>query len=145
MAWTYETYPDHELIFVRFVGAVTGEELVACAEAVLSDPANRPGYRRVWDGSDIESMDISPEMYGHLTATIEAQADTPGRGSAAIVAGPGTDPAIASLLAARTRKTGTRIQVFRRVRDALKWLEVDEGFNFEQPAAAGSSGRGTSG
>jgi len=124
MPVTYDYDPESNMMWTRFWGDVTNQELIDQALAVARDPRIKPGARELADFSDVEQAQILPDTLEQLVTIDCNSKDAHGVLWTAIVAPTDFSFGMARMFEALSESSGSpaKVRAFRTREAAKSWL-----------------------
>jgi hypothetical protein len=124
VAVEYEYDEEHNVLYTRFFGVVTDEDLRGQAQAVASDPRIRPGVRELVDLGGIEGIDASPSTFEYILLVDRVHARRYEGMRTAIVAPTELlyDYSRVYECMSGLRRSPATVRTFRSLREAEGWL-----------------------
>jgi hypothetical protein len=124
MSVEYEFDEENGVLYTRFFGVVTDEDLRAQAEAVAADDRIGPKTRELVDLTGIEEIEASPDTFEDIIRIDRAHAEKLSGSQTAIVAPTDVLFGYSRMFETLTdlRESPTRTRAFRTLEEAEAWL-----------------------
>lgn len=128
MAVTYTYDHKENLIYTKFSGVITDEDLRQQAKAVAADPRIKPGVRELVDLRSVDSVEASTETLGFIILTDKAHRDKFEGMRIAIVATRDLLFGLSKIFEVLSdiENAPSEVNVFRTMAEAKEWLQVIE-------------------
>jgi len=125
MAIKYEIIEDKRLVIAKGTGVVTGEDVIRHLGALAADERYVAPMKKLIDYTSIDDIRQSSEEIIILAEKKDSLKEKFAGERCAFVAPKDLFFGIARMFDAHIYNTDIKTQVFRRMEDALKWLDVE--------------------
>jgi precorrin-3B methylase len=131
MAIEYEIIEDKRLVIAKGSGVVTGNDVISHLETLAADERYVAPMKKLVDYSSIDSIRQSNEEVIIIARKKEALERKFAGEKCAFVSPADLTFGIARVHQALIDSTGINTNVFRRIEEALEWLDVELDMNSE--------------
>ena len=131
MAIEYEIIEDKRLVIAKGSGVVTGNDVISHLETLAADERYVAPMKKLVDYSSIDSIRQSNEEVIVIAKKKEALKSKFAGEKCAFVSSADLSFGIARVHQALIDRTGINAAVFRRIEEALEWLDVELDMNSE--------------
>ena len=127
MPISYEIDTDANCVFMNYSGIATDDELVECVVKLRADPRLKSGMPALVDMRDVTSMKITTAGIRRMLAITRPSNEARGDARTAVVAVEDLSFGVARVAALIAESQGAtpKIEVFRDMASARKWLGMD--------------------
>ena len=131
MSIEYEIIEDKRLVIAKGSGAVTGDDVISHLDTLAADERYVAPMKKLVDYSSIDSIMQSHEEVSIIARKKEALKKKLAGERCAFVSPADLTFGIARVHQALIDSTGINAGVFRRIEEALEWLDVELDMNSE--------------
>jgi hypothetical protein len=131
MAIEYEIIEDKRLVVAKGSGVVTGDDAISHLDTLAADERYVAPMKKLVDYSSIDGIKQSNEEVIIIAQKKDALKSKFAEERCAIVSPEDLSFGIARVHQALIDNSGINTEVFRRIEEALAWLDVELGINFE--------------
>jgi hypothetical protein len=128
MPITYTIDKQRRFILRIISGAATSDEILASLAEVLKHPDYHPGMKSLTDLRAIQHY-ASPQEVRQIANFILGREEEVRGGKAAIVVSQDVSFGMARMLEMLTESSQLSIRVFKNLKEAYEWLEIEAGCN----------------
>ncbi len=129
MAIEYEIIEDRRLVLAKGSGVVTGNDVIRHLDTLATDERYVTPMKKLVDYSSIEGITISQEEAYRIAQMKETLSKKFAGERCAFVSPADVTFGISRVHQALIDNTDINTEVFRRIEDALEWLDVELGMN----------------